>query len=509
MKKTPNINPESQDVAELQAMVAALMSEKNEWKQERQSLLEQLKLAFDRQFAKRSEALKPYDESQGDLFNEAECEAVKEDEVEVTTTTTTKKRGKRKPLPKTLPREVIELDVDDHEKQCACCNHSLHKIGEDRDEKLEFTPAVLKVLEYVRPKYACRQCEKTGDSSRIVQKPSPQSLIPKSFATESLLTNIILGKYQYAMPLYRQESLFTQSGIELSRTTMARWVIQVSEKFAPLYAALKENLLQQVVVQADETPLNVLKEEKKCYMWLYCSGADSPESALPNVKNIALYDYQNSRARACPVDFLGDYNGYLQTDGYAAYDGLHHVTNVGCLAHARRKFMDAKKLQGKGKSGKADKALAKIQKLYGIESRLKGAPAQERKAERRALAKPILDELYQWMTTQKVIGSSPLGKAIKYTLGQWSKLIRYIDDGHLSIDNNRAERAIKPLVIGRKNWLFSNTPNGADASAMLYSIIETAKANGLILYDYMVKCMKELAKAEPDIDALLPWNFKH
>ncbi|MEZ8441945.1 IS66 family transposase [Vibrio splendidus] len=509
MKKTPNINPESQDVAELQAMVAALMSEKNEWKQERQSLLEQLKLAFDRQFAKRSEALKPYDESQGDLFNEAECEAVKEDVVEVTTTTTTKKRGKRKPLPKTLPREVIELDLDDHEKQCACCNHSLHKIGEDRSEKLEFTPAVLKVLEYVRPKYACRQCEKTGDSSHIVQKPSPQSLIPKSFATESLLANIILGKYQYAMPLYRQESLFTQSGIELSRTTMARWVIQVSEKFAPLYAALKEHLLLQVVVQADETPLNVLKEEKKCYMWLYCSGADSPEAALPNVKNIALYDYQNSRARACPVDFLGDYNGYLQTDGYAAYDGLHHVTNVGCLAHARRKFMDAKKLQGKGKSGKADKALAKIQKLYGIESRLKGAPAEERKAERQALAKPILDELYQWMTTQKVIGSSPLGKAIKYTLGQWSKLIRYIDDGHLSIDNNRAERAIKPLVIGRKNWLFSNTPNGAEASAMLYSIIETAKANGLILYDYMVKCMKELAKTEPDIDALLPWNFKH
>ena len=159
--------------------------------------------------------------------------------------------------------------------------------------------------------------------------------------------------------------------------------------------------------------------------------------------------------------------------------------------------------------GSTARALAKIQKLYGIESRLKGAPAEERKAERQALAKPILDELYQWITTQKVIGSSPLGKAIKYTLGQWSKLIRYIDDGHLSIDNNRAERAIKPLVIGRENWLFSNTPNGADASAMLYSIIETAKANGLILYDYMVKCMKELAKAEPDIDALLPWNFKH
>ena len=171
--------------------------------------------------------------------------------------------------------------------------------------------------------------------------------------------------------------------------------------------------------------------------------------------------------------------------------------------------MDAKKLQGKGNIGKVDTALAKIQKLYGIESRLKGLSADERKAEREKCAKPILDELYEWLTTQRVIESSSLGKAIKYTLGQWPKLIRYVDDGHLSIANNRAERAIKPLVIGRKNWLFSSTPSGANASAMLYSIVETAKANGLILYDYMVKCMKELAKPEPDIDSLLPWNFKH
>ncbi len=213
MKKTPNINPESQDVAELQAMVEALMAsqkqKESEWKQERQSLLEQLKLAFDRQFAKRSETLKPYDESQGDLFNEVEYEAAKEEEVEVTTSTTTKKRGKRKSLPKVLPREIIELDLDDHEKWCLCCNHELHKIGEDRSEKLEFSPAVLKVLEYVRPKYACRQCEQTEDNNRIVQKPAQQNIIPKSFATESLLANIILGKYQYAMPLYRQELLFT------------------------------------------------------------------------------------------------------------------------------------------------------------------------------------------------------------------------------------------------------------------------------------------------------------
>lgn len=245
---------------------------------------------------------------------------------------------------------------------------------------------------------------------------------------------------------------------------------------------------------------------------LYVAVGDSPEAALPGMKNIVLFDYQNSRAPACPVNFLGDYSGYLQSDGYGVYDGLTNVTNVtnvGCLAHARRKFIDAKKLQGKGKTGKADVVLAKIQKLYALESRLKLTAADERQRERQAHAKPMLDDLYQWLTSQKIIESSPLGKAIKYTLGQWPKLIRYVDEGHLSIDNNRAERAIKSLVIGRKNWLFANTPNGADASAVLYSIIETAKANGLILYDYMVKCMKELAKPEPALDALLPWNFSH
>lgn len=508
MKKTPDINSESQNIAELQAMVKALVSENKAWQEERQFLIEQFKLALDRQFAKRSEALKPYNETQGDLFNEAEWEVAKEEEV-VTTTATTKRRGKRQPLPQNLPREIVVLDLDGHNKQCPCCHHTLHKIGEDRSEKLAFMPAVIKVLEYVRPKYACRQCEQTAETSHIHQQPVPVSIIPKSFATENLLANIILGKYQYALPLYRQETLFTQSGIELSRTTMARWVIQVSEKLKPLYQALKTHLLEQVVVQADETSLNVLKENKQCYMWLYCSGADSLEATRPDMKNIVLFDYQNSRARTCLEGFLGDYSGYLQSDGYGAYDGLTQVTNVGCFAHARRKFMDAKKLQGKGKSGKADVALAKIQKLYALESRLKLASAEARWSERQSKANPMLDDLYDWLTSQKVIESSPLGKAIKYTLGQWVKLIRYVDDGHLSIDNNRAERAIKSLVIGRKNWLFANNPHGAEASALLYSIIETAKANGLILYDYLVKCMKELAKSEPDINSLLPWNFLH
>ena len=289
---------------------------------------------------------------------------------------------------------------------------------------------------------------------------------------------------------------------------MSQWILRCADKVEPLIALLKETLLAQDVLFADETTLTVLDDErKKSYIWLYGSGPDWGGNAQS--PGIVLFDYQNGRSRACPVAFLGEYKGYLQTDGYKAYDGLPKVKHLGCLAHARRKFMDAKKLQGKGKTGKADIGLAKIQKLYALETRLKGKAAQERLTERQKLAEPMLDDLHKWLTSQKVVGSSQLGKAIKYTTGQWPKLVRYVEDGHLSIDNNRAERAIKSMVIGRKNWLFADTPKGADASAILYSIIETAKANDLILYDYLVQCMKEMAKPDPDIESLLPWNFSH
>ncbi len=517
MKKAADFDPSTQDISQLQAMVQKLLAEREEWEKERQSLsaqylslLVQFKLAIDRQFAKRAESLKPYNDAQGELFNEVECEAdTPIVGVSSASEPTVKRRGKRKPLPKDLRRERIVLDLEADEKVCSCCQGELHKIGDDVSEKLEFIPAQLKVLEYVRPKYGCRQCEKTAEQVSIVQRPAPDSLIPKSFATESLLANIILGKYQYALPLYRQETLFEQAGIALIRTTMARWTMLVSDAFTPLYQAIRQTLLQQVVIQVDETPLNVLKEDKQCYMWVYCSGVDSPGASPPVSRNIVLFDYQNSRAGTCPANYLGGFTGYLQTDGYQAYDTLKTIEHLGCMAHVRRKFMDAKKVQGKGKIGKADVVLAKIQKLYALETNLKGCTVEERLAERQLRAKPALDDLYQWLTKQKVIGSGQLGKAIKYTLGQWPKLIRYVEDGHLSIDNNRAERAIKSLVIDRKNWLFADTPSGADASAVLYSIIETVKANGLVVYDYLVHCMKALAKPESDINALFPWNFSH
>jgi len=279
-------------------------------------------------------------------------------------------------------------------------------------------------------------------------------------------------------------------------------MMKSADLFKPLYTNLQEILLQQGVIQADETTLNVINEDKvKSYMWLYCTGTDSPNKS--DIPNIVLYDYQAGRAGQFAVDYLAGFNGYLQVDGYAGYEKTN-ATLVGCWAHARRKFIEAQTVQPKGKTGKADMALSMIQKLYRIEMSLKDKNADEKYQLRQEKAKPLLDKFYQWLEKANVVTKSALGKAIQYCQNQWHKLIRYIEDGHLTIDNNRVERAVKPFVIGRKNWLFSNTANGARASAILYSIIETAKANGLTPFDYIAQCLEQLSIDDVDIENLLP-----
>lgn len=473
-------------------------------------LEEQFRLAQQKRFGASSEG----HPGQGELFNEAEELVIIDVLVEQETIEYTRNKAKRKPLPKNLLREVIVHDIADADKVCACCNCEMHKIGDDKSEKLEFIPAQVKVIEHVRPKYACRACEKDGTSNTIKQAPVPNSVIPKGYATPSLLSQIITSKYQYGLPLYRQETMFKQYGIELSRKTMADWIIKTATLLEPLYERLHELILQQSMIQADETPLKVIKEDKTtCYMWLYCCGTDSPKSDLPSaegagISNIVLYDYQSSRAGRCAAEFLGDYAGYLQVDGYEAYTQTH-ATLVGCMAHARRKYDEAKKSQPKGKSGKADMAMNLIQKLYRIEAQIEGASAADKQQIRQQQALPLLNEFKDWLdkSVDHVPPQTALGKAIGYSLRQWPKLIRYIDDGKLSIDNNRAERAIKPFVIGRKNWLFSNTANGAKASATLYSIIETAKTNGIMPFDYLMYLLEQLSQPDYEIEQLLPWVF--
>lgn len=487
------------DPATLKKMLSQVMSRY-------QYLEEQFRIAQHKQFGQSTEG----HPGQGELFNEAEAFAVESDTQEEAISYP-RKKPTRKPLPKDLPREVIVHDISDEEKVCGCCAGELHRIGEDKSEKLQFIPAQVKVIEHVRPKYACRTCEKDGISNTVKQAPVPHSVIPKGYATPSLLSQIITSKYQYGLPLYRQESMFKQHGIELSRKTMADWIIRCAELFKPLYDQLHQHILKQPVIAADETTLKVVESEKvNSYMWLYASGADSPIGNISGteIPNIVLYDYHNSRAGQCAVDFLKGYSGYLQVDGYQGYEQTQAIL-IGCWAHARRKFMEAKKGAGKKGSGKADWALNHIQKLYRLETQLKDKTVEERYITRQEKSVPLLSQLHMWLmkSAQQVLPKTKLGEAIQYCLNQWKKLERYTLDGLLSIDNNRAERGIKPFVIGRKNWLFSQTATGANASAVLYSIIETAKANDLNVFEYVMTCLDELSQPDVNIEQLLPWQF--
>ena len=508
MRTAPDRLPEDPEklreiILGLQSTIAEQSDQIDAWKSKYQHMLEQFRLAQQRQFGHSGETA-----DQLGLFNESEeidAAATAEREAESETITYTRKKPSRKPLPDHLPRETIVHDIED--KTCDCCGHDLHRIGEEKREQLEFIPASAKVIEHVRPKYACRHCDQQGTEVKIKIAPAPKSPIPKSIATASLLAQIITSKYQYALPLYRQERMFQQFDIELNRKTMAEWMMRCGELLDPLYQRLQSILLQQAVIQADETPLQVLKEDKhRCYMWVYCTGSDSPDHQPGAPPNIVLYDYQASRSGQCAKHYLGDYRGYLQVDGYAGYEQTQ-ATLSGCWAHARRKFVEARKAQPKGKTGKADWAISHIQKLYRVESEIKHLGAEDKQQARQKQSRSLLNQFKAWLdkSVHQVPPEMALGKAVAYALGQWEKLERYLEDGQLQIDNNRVERAVKPFVIGRKNWLFSNTANGARASAILYSIIETAKANGLVPFDYLRHILQAIAEKPENIDALLPW----
>ncbi|TDP28187.1 transposase IS66-like protein [Idiomarina aquatica] len=317
---------------------------------------------------------------------------------------------------------------------------------------------------------------------------------------------------------------------------MSRWLVAVSQKLEPLYQRMHDLLLQQPVLWADDktvgtvldssagpvrgesqgcdsqTTLKVIESEKsKSYMWVYGCGGDKPPPDSTSPPNIALYDYQDGRGGVHPKDFLKGYRGPLQVDGYQGYEQTE-ATLAGCWAHARRKFVDAKTVQGKKKTGKADAAIAFIQKLYRVERLMVDKSAQERLHARQTKSTVVMSNFKMWLDNQltQVPPTSVLGKAVQYTLNQWSKLQVYLTDGRINIDNNRAERAIKPFVIGRKAWLFANTHGGADASAVLYSLVETAKANDLQPIDYLMSLFEQwpLIKSDDDINHLLPWNIE-
>lgn len=453
------------------------------------------------------------------LFNEAELDSdttskcEEDDQGKEVNGYIRKNRGKRAPLPKHLERERIEHDLSEDQKKCNHHGTDLKRIGEKVTEKLEIVPAKLKVVEHVTFSYKCPACSNENLSDEIVKSNPEQSLIPKSFATPSLLAYIATSKYQDGLPLYRQEQAFSRLNIDLNRTTMARWMVNCGNEVQPLINLCREDLLSRNVVGCDETRLQVLNEPNRnaaqlSYMWVTLTLEGSP---------IVIFNYETGRSAKIAQELFHDYSGVVVCDGLKSYESLssESIQIAGCMAHVRRKFTQADKILKKAApkiTPKTREPLAIIKSLYTIERELKDEPPDKRLMIRQEKSAPLMEQLSSWLVTKKrqVLPKSALGKAISYALNQWDKLLLFLSNPLVPIDNNACERAQRPFVIGRKAWLFSATPKGAEASANLYSLVESAKANGIEPFDYLMLIFKELPlmKTSDEYRKLLPHEVK-
>ncbi len=478
---------------------------------EQQKLLklleEQLRLAKQNRFGASSEKL-PF---QGDFFDEAELEQslsdVEQQLAEAGEPPRNKpKRKKREGFSDKLPRVRVDIALSDEEKAGASRTF-FTKVKEE----LDIVPAKAQVIEYWQEKAVF---EDAHGEQRIQAATRPPHPLGKCIASVQLLAYILVAKYADGLPLYRLEKILARYGGHISRTAMANWIIRLDDVFKPLINLLQEHQRSGDYLQADETRIQVLKEDGKVatsdkWMWLIRGG--------PPDQPVVLFHYDASRSEEVPSRLLDGFEGVLQADGYAGYNKVcrdNPITRIGCWDHARRKFVEASKAAPKKKKGqpvsKADVAISKIRKLYAIEARIKDLKPEQKTAQRQTLAKPVLADLKDWLQTNatRVPKDSLTSKAIRYTLNQWGLLVGYCDDGRLHISNALAENAIRPFAVGRRNWLFADTSRGAKASATVYSLIETAKANGLEPYDYLRHVLTHIAAADSveRIEALLPWN---
>lgn len=470
-----------------------LLQEVERLKKENQGLSDLVSLLRRKQYGKSSEQVPA---EQLGMFDEVEVESENpepEDEDAVSVPAHERKRGKRLKLPENLPRQEVVIDIED--KNCPNDGEELKCIGEEVSEKLEIIPAKVRVIRTIRKKYACPSCELMTEAS------APLEMIPKSNASSSVLAYIATAKYVDALPLYRQEAIFKRVGLDLSRQTMARWMIQVGEKMTPLITLLREELLKSSYIHMDETVVQVLKEDGKkaetnSYMWVQARSGPKP---------IVLFHYAKNRSGNHAHELLEDYTGALQVDGYDGYASAiekNSMTRLGCWAHARRKFFEAFKSSSGKSIGK--QGLVFFKKLYEIEDEIQGSPYDHRFFTRLTKSIPILKEFENWINEQivKVNPESLAGKALKYAKNEWHYLMNCFCSGDYKIDNNYIESHIRPFTIGRKNWMFSVKPEGAIASANIYSLVETAKANGLDPFDYLNLVFEKLPKAETEKDFL-------
>lgn len=451
-------------------------------------------------YAKRSEQISP---EQGrlldDLLNvdleaiEAELNALHPDPAPKEPS----QKPKRAPLPAQLPRTVIRHEPDNTQCACGC---ALQRIGEDVSEKLDYTPGVFTVEQHVRGKWACRACE------TLIQAPVPAQVIDKGMPTAGLLAHVMVAKFADHLPLYRQEKIFGRAGLAIPRSTLARWVGQTGVQLQPLVDALREAVLAQPVIHADETPVQMLapgeKKTHRSYVWAYSS------TTYAELKSV-VYDFSPSRAGEYARNFLGDWRGKLVCDDFAGYKASFEqgIVEVGCMAHARRKFFD---LHAANKSQLAEQALLTIGALYEVERQAKDMSEEDRRRIRQRDAVPIAEKLHDWMLTQRelVPEGSAIAKALDYSLKRWVALTRYLDDGALPIDNNHVENQIRPWALGRANWLFAGSLRSGKRAAAIMSLIQSARMNGHDPYAYLKDVLTRLpTQRASEIEALLPHQW--
>ena len=477
-----------------QAQVITSLTLQNEW------LLEQLKLSKKKLFGRSSEQAEQMVMEQLSLtYNELEAYAFgtkAATEKQITVKAHERKRQSGNVLdvvPEGTPTEVVEHRLPENERICAACGSQMVEIGKEVRRTLQMKPAKFWVREDVYYTYACKNCEQETGEANIAKTAKEPALLPGSFASAEAVAYLAAQKFVMYSPLYRLEQEFNRQGLKLSRQTMSNWIIKCADRyFAPFVERMKSELLSLHVTQSDETPTQVIADSdhpnSKCYMWVHRSGE------LYKERPIVIYEYQKGRDHHKPLDFYRDYKGILVTDSLQQYHVLERklpeVTNANCWAHARRKFEEALQTLPKEMQKDSPAAIGECycSRLFKLEQAFAELTPEERYEKRLEQEKPVLDALLSWANEMQARAApkSALGRAIHYLLEQWPYLTRYLEDGRLELSNNRAERSMKPFVMGRKNWLFANTPGGAQASAVIYSLIETAKENKLDPYKYLL-----------------------
>ncbi len=507
------------DIDQLKQLILDMQEKQEKQDALIESLKEEILFIKGLKYARKSEKWTEEDKKQMDLFNEIEqitdesSDQVAEEPVKKTSNG---KNVGRKPIPESIPREEIIHDLPEEEKICRHCHSKRPLIGQDESEELQFIPAKVIVKKHIKLKYGpctCDDFQKDEDLPTILRSKAPPRIMPGSIASSGILSYILVSKFGDSLPFNRMERIFKRVGLDISRTNMANWSIKAAQKCEPLIELMRELSREGPLINMDETTVQVLKEpgrkpENKSYMWITVGSNED--------RKIVLFNYSQTRKEEVALSLLKGFSGILQTDGYAGYYKAakeYELDHVGCLAHARRKFYEAAKATKSG--GKANTALKLIQKIYKVEKELREKDFDQRSfiETRRKQVVPIWKDFQKWLKEMSttVPPKTKLGEAVSYTRNEYKKLVRYMKYAVTTPDNNIAENAIRPFVVGRKNWMFYDSPKGAHASAAIYSLCETAKANNIEPQNYLFQLFEKLPRIDSTdrkaLEQLLPWNI--